>query len=366
MTREAKIGLLTGLGVIVLIGVLLSEYLGGPGGTGSGSTASVNRMAPLPIAQTYREQQLKPIGIPGMARAENTEVAMAPAAEPAAPAPATLSTPVTPAAPLMNQMGNLPRAMASDAPATPNTPSSDLDPTPMPTTPVVGPAITPIKDGQVLAHVPANGNLPSGVPMFQLEDTTPVSLNSGNGATASATKPAATPAGSQEYVIAQGDTLMKIAKKFYNSSKPEDCQKIIAANSSYLKNKTTMLVVGKKLIIPNVPQQVATALRPSDTTLSAVAQAKPTTAVMIRTPGTRSDAADARTIDPRKLTSKPETVLAKKESPREYVVQNGDTPEKIARKFGGSLEYARQLMAANKIKDAHNLQIGMKLKLPAK
>ena len=29
MTREAKIGMLTGLGVIVLIGVLLSEYLGG-------------------------------------------------------------------------------------------------------------------------------------------------------------------------------------------------------------------------------------------------------------------------------------------------------------------------------------------------
>ena len=28
MTREAKIGMLTGLGVIVLIGVLLSEYLG--------------------------------------------------------------------------------------------------------------------------------------------------------------------------------------------------------------------------------------------------------------------------------------------------------------------------------------------------
>ena len=37
MTREAKIGLLTGLAVIVLIGILLSEYLGGPAaGAGPG------------------------------------------------------------------------------------------------------------------------------------------------------------------------------------------------------------------------------------------------------------------------------------------------------------------------------------------
>ena len=46
MTREAKIGMLTGLGVIVLIGVLLSEYLGGGSHT-TGMTAT-GRMAALP------------------------------------------------------------------------------------------------------------------------------------------------------------------------------------------------------------------------------------------------------------------------------------------------------------------------------
>src|SRR6478672_10920006 len=72
MTKEAKIGMLTGLGVIVLIGVLLSEYLGdkNPGG---GGTAVVNvptgRMAPLPVGAAYREQVTSPIGVPAMAPA---------------------------------------------------------------------------------------------------------------------------------------------------------------------------------------------------------------------------------------------------------------------------------------------------------
>ena len=38
MTREAKIGMLTGLGVIVLIGVLLSNYLGERMGCGMSPT----------------------------------------------------------------------------------------------------------------------------------------------------------------------------------------------------------------------------------------------------------------------------------------------------------------------------------------
>jgi nucleoid-associated protein YgaU len=354
MTREAKIGLLTGLGVIVLIGVLLSEYLGGPGGA---TSASTNRMASLPIAQSYRDQQLKPIGVPGMAaRAESTEVAVAPALDPVAAAPAAPSIQVIPAAPLMNQIGALPRAMASDAPAT----SAEVDATPLPNAPVVAPAITPINDGPVLAHVTGANNLPSGVPMFQLQDTQPVSLSSGSATTNSpnAAKAAATPVAGQEYVIASGDTLTKIAKKFYNSSKPDDCQRIVAANSSYLKSTSTMLMVGKKLTIPNVPGTVAASLRPGD---DGAAQVKSATGIVIRTPGSKADSTHGQSSEARKLSSKSE-----KESTSHYVVQSGDTPEKIARKFGGSLDYARQLMAVNKIKDASKLQIGMKLKLPAK
>src|SRR3954470_10366383 len=71
MTREAKIGMLTGLGVIVLIGVLLSEYLGdaagGVGGPGTGAVAT-GRMAPLPVGTAYRHEVMQPVAVPAMAR----------------------------------------------------------------------------------------------------------------------------------------------------------------------------------------------------------------------------------------------------------------------------------------------------------
>ena len=60
MTREAKIGMLTGLGVILLIGVLLSNYLGT--GTGPAPTA---RMAPLSIGAGYRQEVMQPVVPPG-------------------------------------------------------------------------------------------------------------------------------------------------------------------------------------------------------------------------------------------------------------------------------------------------------------
>ena len=63
MTREAKIGMLTGLGVIILIGVLLSNYLG----NGNGMLAGTTRMAPLPAGASYREQVMHPMGVPAAA-----------------------------------------------------------------------------------------------------------------------------------------------------------------------------------------------------------------------------------------------------------------------------------------------------------
>src|SRR4051794_36145694 len=73
MTREAKIGMLTGLGVIVLIGVLLSEYLGdsagGKGGAGSVSSGgATGRMAELPVGSAYRRDVMEPVNVPVMIR----------------------------------------------------------------------------------------------------------------------------------------------------------------------------------------------------------------------------------------------------------------------------------------------------------
>ena len=52
----------------------------------------------------------------------------------------------------------------------------------------------------------------------------------------------------------------------------------------------------------------------------------------------------------------------KPESKKSYVVAKGDTPVSIAKKFKITSD---QLLAANKIEDAHKLKIGQKLVIPA-
>ncbi len=76
MTREAKIGMLTGLMVIVLIGVLLSDYLGGPGK--GGAMSPTGRMAELPMGAAYRQEVTEPVGVPGMARSDGAAGATVP------------------------------------------------------------------------------------------------------------------------------------------------------------------------------------------------------------------------------------------------------------------------------------------------
>jgi LysM repeat protein len=53
----------------------------------------------------------------------------------------------------------------------------------------------------------------------------------------------------------------------------------------------------------------------------------------------------------------------KADSKKTYVVAKGDTPVSIAKKFKITSD---QLLAANKIEDAHKLKIGQKLVIPAK
>ena len=57
------------------------------------------------------------------------------------------------------------------------------------------------------------------------------------------------------------------------------------------------------------------------------------------------------------------TSAAKSESKKTYVVAKGDNPVSIARKFKISSD---DLLAANKIEDAHKLKIGQKLIIPTK
>ena len=144
MTREAKIGMLTGLGVIVLVGVLLSEYLGAP----AGATSTTGRMASLPLGQSYRNEVMQPVGVPGTVR---------PDASVAAGSLATGPAQVT--SPLMN---DLPKAYA--AMDTRDTPA--IAP---PGAPVMTPPVAAVPAGQVQSVQIADARIPT----IDLGDKTP-------------------------------------------------------------------------------------------------------------------------------------------------------------------------------------------------
>jgi nucleoid-associated protein YgaU len=346
MTREAKIGMLTGLGVIVLIGVLLSEYLGG-GSHGAGMSPT-GRMAALPMGAAYRQEVMQPVGVPAIA---NTDPG------------ATVGNQTTvggssnmPAAPVAYASTDATGAPRMDAPATNG--------------PAMNQPVAPVPAGNIQMDTPTAG-LQQSVPTMQMPENgvqavyvagqpapagpsptarTPVTL------TLDGTVAPAAPAKveGQEYVIAAGDNLAKIAKKFYKSAKNSDVERIVAANPAMLKNDKSMLIAGKKLIIPNAPQAIAAAQ-------PAAAPAAPSKKAhtVIREPGTSGDTSASAGATPLAPT--------KKAVAKVYVVQANDTLEKIAKKIAPSNVNAtvKKIMAANGIKDAKSLQVGMKLTLPA-
>jgi nucleoid-associated protein YgaU len=332
MTREAKIGMLTGLGVIVLIGVLLSNYLGADGH----GMSPTGRMAELPLGAAYRQEVMEPVGVPGVVRQESG--VSAPVAAAAIPA----------GVPTMPEVAKG-VTDASGAPA-------------MGSGPMVGPAVAAVPAGTVQA---AAGPSEMNVPTLQLAEGNggqeavyvagqPKAAVPGLTFTKDVSGAVAAPVGGQEYVIVPGDTLGKIATKFYHSSKGEAVGRIVAANPKVLKDEKTMLVAGKKLMIPNVAAAAKGA--PAVAVVAPVKKAP----VVIHQPGgvgaVAAGSEEAKTID-----------APVKKGATVYVVASGDTIEKIAKKLapGHVSEMEKKLEAGNGIKDPTGLKVGQKLKVPA-
>jgi LysM repeat protein len=328
MTREAKIGMLTGLGVIVLIGVLLSKYLG----EGVAGGAATGRMAELPLGETYRKQVMQPVGVPGMV-----------------PADAAVTGGQVTAGPL--SMNEVPKAFAAvdtrDASGNGQVGTANQA---IAGQPIVGQPVTAVPTGPLADGPISEAKVPTIelVGQNELQAASSVAgqseADAGKGTTSSA------PTASQRgltYVIVSNDSLAKIAKKFYHSTKSEDLQRIVAANPKILKNDKTMLIVGKKLFIPSIVQTAAPA-----TGVKTAQAGKPN--VVIHPPGTKNADQAATTV--------------KKTASAVYVVQDGDSLGKIAAKLSskGATVSVKALMAANGLKDGAVLQVGEKLKVPAK
>lgn len=316
MTRETKIGLLVGLVFIIVVGVLLSDHL-------------VNATDPKPAAiADVGSHVLDSMRNPGGANVNNIS--------PEKP------TNVAP----QESVSTHSEIARADAPA-----HADV---------VVGPAPTPAP--VVIADAQANGNVPT-VRRLAVDPTagSPVVLDNGTSANPVVVSPgpetsipaptavgpgpvvpeaaavAAAPK-SQEYKAQAGDTVAKMARKFYGSDTRANRDLIINANAP-LKADPRKIVIGKSYTIPAKPGSEAAPA-------AAVAGATAT-----------SPAATATAAAP-----------AAGAGERIYTVKSGDNIWKIAKEQLKNSNAADQIRKLNRdvLKNGDNLKIGMQLKLPAK
>jgi nucleoid-associated protein YgaU len=172
------------------------------------------------------------------------------------------------------------------------------------------------------------------------------------------------------YAVQAGDTLIKIAKKYYGVDNATQYKLILQANRESLKNETS-LTVGQSLVIPDLPAPAAVAAggEPGVRTMTpeelrrhlGVDPAPPPL------PRTLDGIAggSGRSPSARTPTSGPATAEV---AGKTYVVRPGDSLAKIARLTmrDDSPAAIQKIMSANKdrISNPRTLQVGLKLEIP--
>lgn len=322
--KEMKIGLFVGLGVIILIGMLLSNYF-----ESDGTVRPADMRA---LGAPYRQAVQQPVGLALDEPRGN-------------PGGAPISIPTT------GGTGELAVAYTRDG------------------GPVVGPAATP----ELMGRAPdARGNDTAGPGLELADSRQPVAYTAdptkaGNGAPV---KVAATLPAGDMVTIAKGDSLAGIAKRYYHASGKAEIGRIVAANPGLLQDEKTVLVIGKKLVVPLVAKPVVKAAEVVKTGVDSRTVVAPRSTSMVHLPGigdriaASSAMAEAKTaVD----VAGPKAEDLKKLAPT-YTVAPGDTLEKIAKKVLGapSAENIKKLAKLNRMGVEDVLQVGKVLKVPAK
>jgi len=333
MNREAKIGMLTGLAVILFVGVLLSNYF---------EHNNADRAAPMAdVKESFRHNALATVGVPGVDGGISVGPTLAGAG---------------------GQMGTM-RTMAAFAAGTGDKTDNEK-PTELSTAVTVGEAVKAEAVGNIptpgnngldggLGNKLAGGNLASngtGLQTALYVPNDPTKVQTGS------SKPVE-PAGTV-YIIAKNDNLKLIAKRNYRSATNADVARIIAANPKELKDDVkSLLIVGHKLIIPPLPVVAKTELKPVGVTKTV------TNTGTISIPVVPMPGAGTKEADKVVKVEKTETVKVVT-----YKVQKGDTLEKLAGKLLGSKSNEAQMKIAtmNNLKAPYALQVDQMIKVPAK
>ena len=159
------------------------------------------------------------------------------------------------------------------------------------------------------------------------------------------------PAPSKEYVVAEGDTLGGIAKKFYGpeeGNKNASITRIFEANRQILKTVDD-IYVGQKLTIPPLGASRPDANK-SESSL----------------PGSFFEKAVAIGKKAGILKADGPRESSKAKPAAQYVVQEGDSLSRIAARQLGKANRYPEIAKLNALKDQDNLTVGMQLKMPAR
>lgn len=152
----------------------------------------------------------------------------------------------------------------------------------------------------------------------------------------------------KSYIVADGDNLAMIAKKFYGEqegNKKMNITRIFEANKNLLKSPDEVYS-GQKLVIPALASLTEASKSPSIFSSSVFEKVK--------------------SIAPKQVST--DEVKPKPKPSGEYVVQEGDNLWRIATaKLGDGNRYKEiSKLNADILKDEHNIPIGMRLKLPSR
>lgn len=308
MTRETKIGLLVGLAFIIVIGILLSDHL-----------SSTTEPPPAYLAQAGASVR-QGVNVPGVPQTSTTTVTTIapPAAVPQQQVPTQqeLSTP-RPKGIVQIGIGPVPTPEVPTATPPVSTPPQITFVDPDPTESQTGEATGTTSSDPLTEIARRAGEELVGLDGKPIDNTSGLANNNG-------AKPASLANGFREYKAAEGDTVSRMASQFLGENTPANRDLIIRANPSLQKNPD-IVVSGRTYNIPmTAPAQNAV-----------VSNTKPT--------ATTSEG-------------------------NVYVVKPGDSLWKIASNECGTASAVAAIKALNAdvLKGGDTVQVGAKLKLPAK
>lgn len=173
----------------------------------------------------------------------------------------------------------------------------------------------------------------------------------------------------REHVVARGDSLVRIAKRYYGSSDRDHLDALLAANPE-LRDHPNRIVIGESVRVPaadDVERFVAAQNSPQPDDIPLPPQnlitERPPRLASSQTLEAESGGARETVVAGAQVTDLDAQIAAALQ-PEWYTVKERDSLIKIARTECDDPELWREIAELNGIRDARRITPGMKLKLP--